>query len=334
MFLITLPLSVLAQDAEQGTNESDGYYLKSSEQFAPSSNHIVPSQSRLRSNRKGVDQSAPVVKSTTIQFAETAEAPTKAVSVLQQATKLKPTEEIEFSAPKLSALDYLVGRDSLIPNKVEIQPSIQQTAQHQEVSGGDFNPHASIRVASRQDIQEVELVAPKVAPDYFSGSNDVVKPSPRNTSQAVDDPYRRPVNNTRSQPVAEQRFNENTVEQAPVRPDPVSLDEIMMSQRVNSWEQQRPSTMRNVGDHFSPGGEPFAIRGIAGNPTFFGVDRHTCCDEWEGFSNCGGLKANPGHLGIPWLRSKENCDSATGCLGKHRSRKTANSCDCARCRQK
>ena len=44
------------------------------------------------------------------------------------------------------------------------------------------------------------------------------------------------------------------------------------------------------------------------------------CDEWDGFCrmrdleqncNCGGLKVNPGHLGIPWLGSKDNCDQTT-----------------------
>lgn len=41
------------------------------------------------------------------------------------------------------------------------------------------------------------------------------------------------------------------------------------------------------------------------------------CDEWEDFCRgrdleqdcgCGGLKANPGHLGLPWLGSKDSCD--------------------------
>ena len=41
------------------------------------------------------------------------------------------------------------------------------------------------------------------------------------------------------------------------------------------------------------------------------------CDEWADFglgrdlefdAPCGGMKAKPGHLGIPWLGSKENCD--------------------------
>ena len=49
------------------------------------------------------------------------------------------------------------------------------------------------------------------------------------------------------------------------------------------------------------------------------------CDEWANFGRgrhlefdapCGGMKAKPGHLGIPWLGSKENCDERIPLLGK------------------
>ena len=57
------------------------------------------------------------------------------------------------------------------------------------------------------------------------------------------------------------------------------------------------------------------------------------CDEWEGFCRgrdleqncaCGGLKVNPGHLGLPWLRSKDNCDQSVP-LNKRRG------CGCKEC---
>ena len=60
------------------------------------------------------------------------------------------------------------------------------------------------------------------------------------------------------------------------------------------------------------------------NVNFFGVDRETCCDEWSGLCkmkslkfgcNCGGLKANKGHLGLGWLRGRsggEGCDYCNG----------------------
>ena len=60
------------------------------------------------------------------------------------------------------------------------------------------------------------------------------------------------------------------------------------------------------------------------NVNFFGVDREACCDEWSGFCkmknltfgcNCGGIKANKGHLGLSWLRSRyggEDCDYCNG----------------------
>ena len=56
------------------------------------------------------------------------------------------------------------------------------------------------------------------------------------------------------------------------------------------------------------------------------------CDEWEGFCRmnnleydcpCGGLKANPGHLGLPWLGSKDNCDQTV--------RRTRRGCGCKEC---
>ncbi|MDG1512435.1 MAG: hypothetical protein P8L78_09385 [Mariniblastus sp.] len=45
----------------------------------------------------------------------------------------------------------------------------------------------------------------------------------------------------------------------------------------------------------------------------FGIDEDQCCDEWENFTACGGLKTNPGHFGIPWLTGKDNCEAAAGC---------------------
>lgn len=45
----------------------------------------------------------------------------------------------------------------------------------------------------------------------------------------------------------------------------------------------------------------------------FGIDEDQCCDEWENFTACGGLKTNPGHYGIPWLTGKDNCEAANGC---------------------
>ena len=60
------------------------------------------------------------------------------------------------------------------------------------------------------------------------------------------------------------------------------------------------------------------------NVNFFGVDREECCDEWAGLCkckspkyrcNCGGLKANKGHLGIFWLKSKYGGDGCDFCNG-------------------
>jgi hypothetical protein len=45
----------------------------------------------------------------------------------------------------------------------------------------------------------------------------------------------------------------------------------------------------------------------------FGIDEDQCCDEWENFTACGGLKTHPGHYGIPWLTGKDNCEAPRGC---------------------
>jgi hypothetical protein len=70
------------------------------------------------------------------------------------------------------------------------------------------------------------------------------------------------------------------------------------------------------------------------------------CDEWAGMcrgkdldygcssGNCGGLKAKPGHLGIPWLRSKDNCDYTEPVLGRRQCKKCVecdSGCGCSSC---
>lgn len=63
-----------------------------------------------------------------------------------------------------------------------------------------------------------------------------------------------------------------------------------------------------------------------------------CCDEWEDFCRfrdlsfrcgCGGLKAMPGHLGLPWLGSGENCDQTTP--RRKRGCRTCNKNGCGSC---
>ena len=57
------------------------------------------------------------------------------------------------------------------------------------------------------------------------------------------------------------------------------------------------------------------------------------CDEWAGFCRgknlvqncgCGGLKTNPGHLGLPWLGSTDNCDQTIPLTRKR-------TCGCKEC---
>lgn len=61
---------------------------------------------------------------------------------------------------------------------------------------------------------------------------------------------------------------------------------------------------------------------IPSSDGIFRVHSSDCCDEWADFCgckdldygcSCGGLKANPGHLGLKWLRSKDACDRTESC---------------------
>ncbi len=68
---------------------------------------------------------------------------------------------------------------------------------------------------------------------------------------------------------------------------------------------------------------------------FFGVDPETCCDEWDHFAGCGGLKANPGHWGRRWIRATDDvCMECRTCRikkNKQESRAESSTCDCSRC---
>ena len=178
--------------------------------------------------------------------------------------------------------------------------------------------------------------------------SDIIRPTPDNSNTQIIEPpaptaevVQQPI--VESTPIEEETYriapsmpedalvDDTANESGSVEPEAVSLDHLRMSQQINSWDE-RPNTMRHITDHFSRDGEPFARRGVVGRANYFGVDRHQCCDEWDGFGKCGGLKANPGHWGIPGLRSKENCDTATRLLKSCRANKVGrSSCGCSQC---
>ena len=192
------------------------------------------------------------------------------------------------------------------------------------------------RIIEAPIIEAPIIEAPNVSAQNL---NDVTRPTPSNTNPTISEP---PAPAASPDPVGRsyQEFLRDRAQaqspQASEMPERVSLDDIRMSQRGNNWTEAPVSQMRDIVDHFSPGGEPFAQRGIVGNPHYFGVDRNGCCDEWAGYKVCsGGLKQNPGHYGIPFLKSKDSCDPHTplncGCgRCKSKPRKT---CGCAGCRK-
>ena len=210
----------------------------------------------------------------------------------QQARLAKATNEL-LSA-HLSAAQALQNIRSIQQNEVPVTSVSHQAANHE------------IRVT------ENTIEPPTVAPQQFSAPI-VNKPTPANSRNAVE-----------MNRVAPQAPNQFVEESVPAQIDPMSIEQFQNQGRVEPWVAKQ-SRMRNVGDHFSPGGKPFAFPSTTGNSNFFCVDRKQCCDEWAGQCNCsGGLKVNPGHLGLPWLSSKENCDQ-TKKIGKRRH------CECESC---
>ena len=68
---------------------------------------------------------------------------------------------------------------------------------------------------------------------------------------------------------------------------------------------------------------------------FFGVDSETCCDEWDHFAGCGGLKVNPGHWADAGseLRTTSAWNAAHA-VSKRTNRRVArktSACDCSSC---
>lgn len=94
----------------------------------------------------------------------------------------------------------------------------------------------------------------------------------------------------------------------------------------------RPSTSFNATQRISPilaNPDQFWNRKMrpvvdVRNQAMFGIDPECTCDEWEGFCGCCGLKAGPGHLGIPWLRGNDPCGCVEcrrlGCRKCHKCR--------------
>lgn len=187
-------------------------------------------------------------------------------------------------------------------------------------------PRVSQLVGNTQNQVQItnEVVQPpNVAPQDFAIPNTVNKPTPA-TVQPPAVPARVEVAPP-AMNIREVEYAQATDDVVTSQYDPTSIDSYRMTQQSEPWAE-KSNTMRHIGDHFSPGGKPFAYQTSFPNSNFFGVDRNQCCDEWAGHCNCsGGLKTNPGHLGIPWLRGKEPCDSAVK-LGRKRQ-----GCGCAAC---
>ena len=301
LLLVAFPLHLMAQESQTSTNEmktNSKYFISSPTMSSANANHIVAPTNR--SNRK---PAMPIV-SPNISLAK---------------------HQVPFYANPLK-------------NRMATGPVA--------------------RVAKLQD-EKIIVGPPKVSPQEFNLPNNVTRPTPGNTTPASPlqldvpqadivtpaapysepaDTYANPPEPIDQQPdLMENRFQESFRTDASVEPERVSLDEFRMQQQGN-FQIERPNTMRHIVDHFSPGGEPFAYPSHYRNRNLFGVDRHQCCDEWANEGNCGGLKANPGHLGIPWLGSKDSCDITKSCGCKrcaHKSRRTANrieaGCGCGKC---
>ena len=99
----------------------------------------------------------------------------------------------------------------------------------------------------------------------------------------------------------------------------VNVGEVQMAEEMDFCCASNSGELTSFSGEESSGNAVVVVK----NQNLFG-DRKRCCDEWAGFCrikelsygcNCGGLKSNPGHLGISWLRSRdagEDCDYCNG----------------------
>lgn len=181
--------------------------------------------------------------------------------------------------------------------------------------------------AARQPyIIEAPIVAPIEVPQYAQPFRQTPSMQPQPTAISPTSPL--PQMQSTSQV---RRFEE------PMVVETMSLDPYAnrTRQRSNSLgynAAQSDDLMQHVTDRFSPGGEPFAFSVGRADRNFFGVDRQACCDEWNGFCNCGGLKFNQGHLGVRGLRSQDNCEQCGQRTRRQPCRSAQNDCGCSTCR--
>jgi hypothetical protein len=320
LVLVAFPIHLLAQESNDFKPKNASYYAK--QNFSPAK-HIIGDY--RKSDPKLTSFKEPVVVNSI-------------ATTDQSESKFKLVSDNE-----LGGGDFKGGNFATLAVKplALIEPSLSDRIALAPAapleSDNSFRPF----VAS-SPIQDgaIEITSPDVGQGLGVSPSQIVRPTPDNSaSQMLDGASSQP--SVSDSPVIEAPYEpirseepqrdttyapQDTTQGRLVEPESVSLDHLRMSQQ-ESWQNSRPNTMRHVTDHFSPGGEPFAHRGVVGDANYFGVDRRSCCDEW-GFCNCnGGLKNNPGHLGIPWLRSrKDSCDAVNPVIGRHKAK-----CGCAHC---
>jgi hypothetical protein len=178
----------------------------------------------------------------------------------------------------------------------------QETAQVQPIQGQISNAPIS-----QAPISEAPP-APAPVMNVPEPTN-IAKPTPQNSNFIAPEPYaveatvvETPTVEAINSPGYPEPYTQIEASQA------TTLDPYAAGNRNAPAWTPKANPMRHVSDRFSPGGEPFAYSVGRANPNFFGVNRECACDEWDGFCNCGGLKFNRGHLGIPALRSNDNCE--------------------------
>lgn len=323
LVLVAFPIQLLAQESNDFKPKEANYYAKRYFEVESPAKHIV--DSTRQSNRKGAS-------------------PFKEPVVVKSGT----TSALRDTNLRLASTEVVSGGDFKGGNFSTLQVKPLQASSYAKPSRVALSRGTSFRApyVASSPIQEnaIEIASPDVNPGIGVSQDQIVRPTPGNSASdylneapsqpSVSDSFveapREPMRS--EEPQRDTTYDPRDMSQnVLVEPESVSLDHLRISQQNNGWTSERPNTMRHITDNFSPGGEPFAQRGIVGDANFFGVDRRSCCDEWD-FCNCsGGLKNNPGHLGIPWLRnSKEPCDSVNPILGRHKAKKAAK-CGCSQC---
>ena len=212
----------------------------------------------------------------------------------------------------------------VLTNNSEAQTdSSRRTSSNAKLQGNFFSRVQSATTTMRQPAQiDMRTPSQPISAEDSSSTPRKLAPAIHNANFVVRGDFE-PTN-----PTANEQVSSNSV------PPPIAFSEISLDQPHVASRVFIDSSNVFVTTMTAPSHPAQFAQNVFAQPmprrSFFGIDEDQCCDEWEGFSGCGGLKADPGHYGVKWLRGKDACERDKACRSQsHRDKK-----DCKKnCRQ-